>query len=228
MEQYNPSFIGDLYHYFSFYDMKKYCLSFLFWILLTFTVQAQSIDASSISDNNFLLPPNDSLQHKKAIGFAIDLLPPILSAATGHFGYSAQVWYGYKKNRIRGVVAGFQMPDQLMGNDDFTDLKTTATALIFDRFKKNNFKGWWLGTGFEFWNNTITSKTDNIKYNFNNYVATAGVGYIFKVRKNFYIEPWGAVHYVLNDEAVVVGISKYEPKQFKAEVSLKIGWVFKL
>ena len=75
---------------------------------------------------------NDSLKIKQTVGIAIDLLPPIMSATTGHFGYSAQLWYGYKKFRVRGVIAGFQMPDKLMGNDDFKDLKTTATALIFD------------------------------------------------------------------------------------------------
>jgi len=168
----------------------------------------------------------DSLRIKQTIGVAIDLLPPIMSATTGNFGYSAQLWYGYKKFRVRGVIAGFTMPDKLMVNDDFKDLNTTATALIFDYFLKNNFKGWWFGAGVEMWNNTITSKMDNQDYDFKDYVATAGSGYIFKVYKNFYVEPWGAVHYILNDEKVTVGETEYKTKKFQGEVSLKVGWHF--
>ena len=118
------------------------------------------------------------------------------------------------------------MPDKLMGNEDFKDLRTTATALIIDRFKDYNFKGWWIGGGFEMWNNAITSKIDNNNYNFKNYVATAGAGYIFKVYKNFYVEPWGALHYVLNNATVTVGDTEYNTKKFQGEVSLKIGWHF--
>jgi hypothetical protein len=149
-----------------------------------------------------------------------------MSATTGNFGYSAQLWYGYKKFRVRGVIAGFTMPDGLMGNDDFTNLETNATALIFDYFLKNNFKGWWFGTGVEMWSNNITSKTDNQDYAFIDYVATAGSGYIFKVYKNFYIEPWAAVHYVLNNEKVAVSETEYKTKKFQGEVSLKVGWHF--
>jgi hypothetical protein len=184
-------------------------------ILVVFTVFTTSIIAQT-----------DSIKTKQTVGVAIDLLPPIMSAATGHFGYSGQLWYGYKKFRVRGVIAGFHMPDKLMGNEDFTDLRTTATALIFDYFKDYNFHGWWIGGGFEMWNNTINSKTDNNDYSFKNYVATAGVGYIFKVYKNFYVEPWGALHYVLNNETVSVGDTEYKTKKFQGEVSLKIGWHF--
>jgi len=171
-------------------------------------------------------PVADSLVIQQTVGVAIDLLPPVMSALAGDFGYSAQLWYGYKKFRVRGVIAGFTMPDKLMGNEDFTNLETTATALIFDYFLKNNFKGWWFGTGVERWNNTITAKIDTKNYNFVDYVATAGSGYIFKVYKNFYVEPWGAVHYLLNDEKVTAGESEYQTKRFQGEVSIKIGWHF--
>jgi hypothetical protein len=168
----------------------------------------------------------DSVKTKQTVGVAIDLLPPVMSAMTNHFGYSAQLWYGYNKFRLRGVVAGFYMPDKMMGNDDFKDLKMTASAVIVDYFKDYNFKGWWIGAGFELWNNSITSKTDNKTYSFNNYVATAGGGYILKVYKNFYVEPWGAVHYVLNNEKATAGATEYKTKKFQGEVSLKVGWHF--
>lgn len=207
-------------------DMKKLIFLPIAIMVLTATFSSQSNAAEMISSEPDIQSATDSTVTKQTIGFAIDLLPIIMSASTGHFGYSAQVWYGYDKYRIRGVVAGFQMPDQLMGNEDFKDLNTTAIALIFDYFLKNNFRGWWFGGGFEMWNNTITSKTDNNDYTFTDYVATAGSGYIFKVYRNFYIEPWGAVHYVLSNEKVSVGATEYTSKKFQGEVSVKLGWHF--
>jgi hypothetical protein len=208
--------------------MKTQVLLFMVLLFFSSSVKSQSNDEAIVLKNAVAPFKTDTVKVRESIGVAIDLLPPILSATTGHFGYSAQVWYGYNKNRLRGVVAGFHVPDKIMGNENFKDLKTTATALIYDRFKNNNFQGWWLGAGIEFWNNTITSNTDYKDYSFNNYVATTGMGYIFKVYKNLYIEPWGAIHYVLNDEKVVVGNTEYQSKKFQGEVSLKIGWAFKI
>lgn len=206
--------------------MKKYFFLFVVIMALATTVSAQSNAVETTLYKPNLKSQADSLKTKQTVGFSIDLLPIIMSVPTGNLGYSGQLWYGYNKFRIRGVIAGFQMPDKLMGNNDFKDLKTTATALIFDCFKNYNFKGWWLGAGVEMWNNTITSIIDNNNYNFNNYVATAGSGYIFKIYKNFYVEPWGAVHYILNNEKVSVGTTEYNTKKFQGEVSLKVGWHF--
>jgi len=206
--------------------MKKQIILFLSMTVLAVSVSAQKSVVETTSQKRIHQSQTDSLKIKQTIGVSIDLLPPIMSATNGNFGYSAQLWYGYKKIRVRGVIAGFTMPDKLMGNDDFQDLNTIATALIFDYFLKINFKGWWFGAGTEMWNNNITSKTDTWDYTFNDYVATAGSGYIFKVYKNFYVEPWGALHYVMNDEKVTVGATEYKTKKFQGEVSLKVGWHF--
>jgi len=206
--------------------MKKQIFLFVVMVFLGTTISAQSNVVEVNSHQRLLKTQTDSLTTKKTVGIAIDLLPPIMSASTGNFGYSAQLWYGYKKYRVRGVIAGFNMPDKLMGNNDFKDLKTTATAIIFDYFLKNNFKGWWFGTGFEIWNNTITSKINSQNYDLKDYVATAGSGYVFKVYKNFYVEPWGALHYVMNNENIIAEDTMYKTKKFQGEVSLKIGWHF--
>ena len=206
--------------------MKKRFILFVVLFSLATTISAQSDSGETKSTIKLLKSEADSLIIKKTVGVAIDLLPPILSASEGDFGYSAQLWYGYKKIRIRGVIAGFTTPDKLIGNVDFTNLKTTATALIFDYFLKNNFKGWWYGTGVEKWNNTITSKLNNRNYDLKNYVATAGSGYIFKVYKNFYVEPWGAVHFVMNNKEISAENTEYKTKKFQGELSCKIGWHF--
>ncbi|WP_320018383.1 hypothetical protein [Labilibaculum manganireducens] len=206
--------------------MKKQFFLFVVIIALSTTVSAQSKTVESTCSKSNFASQTDSITTKQTVGIAIDLLPPIMSATTGNLGYSAQLWYGYRKYRVRGVIAGFQMPDKLMGNNDFKDLKTTAAALIFDCFKNNNFEGWWLGAGAEMWDNTISSKIDNRSYDFTNYVITAGSGYIIKLHKNFYIEPWAAVHYVVNNEKVLVGATEYKTKRLQGEVSLKVGWHF--
>jgi hypothetical protein len=206
--------------------MKKQLFLFVISISLAATISAQTDGNVEHYIKPDLKSQTDSIVTKQTVGVAIDLLPIIMSASTGHFGYSAQLWYGYRKFRVRGVIAGFQMPDKLMGNDDFEDLRTTATALIVDRFNNYNFRGFWIGGGFEIWNNTITSKIDSKDYYFKNYVATAGIGYIYNVYKNFYIEPWSAVHYVLNNETVSVSDTEYKTKKFQGEVSVKIGWHF--
>jgi hypothetical protein len=190
----------------------------------TLTAQSDSQERSSFQPS--LQPATDTLVIQQTVGVAIDLLPPVMSALSGNIGYSAQLWFGYKKFRVRGVIAGFTMPDKLMGNEDFTAMETTATALIFDYFLKNNFRGWWFGAGVENWNNTITLQTNNLDYNFRDVVATAGSGYIFKVYRNFYLEPWGALHCVLNNKKVTVGAAEYRTKKFQGEVSLKVGWHF--
>lgn len=206
--------------------MRKQIFLFVLLLSLATKISAQSGAYETTFQKRTHKFQTDSLKIKQTVGVAIDLLPPIISAAADNFGYSAQLWYGYNKLRVRGVIAGFAMPDKLMGNDNFKDLKTTAAALIFDYFLQNNFKGWWFGTGVEMWNNSITSKIDSQDYYFRDYVATAGSGYIFKVYKNFYVEPWGALHYVLNDEKVTVGETGYKTKKFQGEVSLKVGWHF--
>jgi hypothetical protein len=201
-------------------------IAILGMLSLATVTSAQSNGNESSTSNPTVKSKTDTLRIKQTVGFAIDLLPPIMSATTGNFGYSGQVWYGYKKFRIRGAIADFYMPDKLMGNEDFRDLHTTATALIFDYLKNYNFKGWWVGAGVEMWNNKIASKSDNNNYTYKDYVATEGLGYIFKVYKNFYVEPWGAVHYVLSNESVSVSTTEYKTKKFQGEVSLKIGWHF--
>lgn len=206
--------------------MEKKLFLVIALLFSVITISAQSYKDGTNFEKSTINFQADSLKTKQRFGVAIDLLPPVLSATTGHVGYSTQLWYGYKKFRVRGVIAGFQMPNKLIGNDDFKNLKTTATALIFDYFKKDNFEGWWIGAGAEIWNNKISSKLNNNKYKFNDYVATAGIGYIFKINKNFYIEPWGALHQVLNNERVTVDITEYKTKRLQGEVSLKIGWQF--
>ena len=107
--------------------MKKQFFLFVVLMALVATVTAQSDADDSTSYKPNLKFTVDSPKIKHTVGVAIDLLPPVMSASTGNFGYSAQLWYGYNKFRVRAVIAGFQMPDKLMGNDDFKDLKTTAT-----------------------------------------------------------------------------------------------------
>lgn len=203
--------------------MKKlrfYCSVLLFTIITTPLFSK----VSSLSNEKLHQIKNDTLVTRQTVGISIDLLPPIMSLVAGEVGYSAQIWYGYNKFRVRGVLANFYLPDKIMGNKNFSRLKTDAKAVIFDYFLKKDFKGWWIGSGFELWNNQIESKSSLDRFKFKDYVVTLGGGYIFKVYKNFYIEPWGAIHYVVNNEKIISGETQYNTKRFQGEISLKIGW----
>ena len=115
--------------------MKRHFFLFFACMTIAVTVVAKLNTAEATSQKQNQIFRNDSMQIRQTVGVAIDLLPPLMSAMTGNWGYSAQLWYGYNKYRVRGVIAAFTMPDKLMGNARFTNLKTTATAIIFDYFQ---------------------------------------------------------------------------------------------
>lgn len=169
-------------------------------------------------------PSPDSARTPAAAGVAVDLLPPAMSAVTGHLGYSAQLWVGKGHLRLRGVVAGFRMPDGLMGNDHFRDLRMDVVAAIVDWFPGEGLKGWWIGGGGECWMQAIRSKADATRSRFSSPVATLGTGWIHELGSGFYVEPWAAAHLVLGDGKVTASDATYRPQRVQAELSLKLGW----
>lgn len=169
-------------------------------------------------------PSSDSARTPLTMGVAVDLLPPAMSAYTGHMGYSAQVWAGGAHLRLRGVAAGFRMPNGLMGNDRFRDLRMDVVAAIVDWFPGEGLKGWWIGGGGEYWMQAISSKADGKRSRFSSPVATLGTGWIHELGAGFYVEPWAAAHLVLGDGEAASSDATYRPQRVQAELSLKLGW----
>ena len=166
---------------------------------------------------------------KLALGFTLDLLPTVLSATAGEFGMSGQIWVGIDHLRLRLVGAKISQPDWLAAKNGFRNRDTAVEALIFDYVFGDHFDKWWIGTGFELWQNSIEHKNaDGLRAYWTNLVWTLGVGYIWRVVGNFYIEPWAAVHVVMNDPDVRLAEKTYNPFPVMGEVSLKIGWFLNL
>lgn len=164
--------------------------------------------------------PATSQSRGVTVGVEVDILPYILS------GYYGSVWAGRAPWRARAVVSRSTLPSFLV-QDGFEDHRVDVVAALVDHFFQPDFRGFWLGAGAEYWNNDVRNKADGQSASWNNLVATAGGGYVWKFHGNFYLNPWGAGHLVIGgDTKIPVGAETYEPRRFTGEVSLKVGWHF--
>jgi hypothetical protein len=157
---------------------------------------------------------------KTTVGFELDALPYISG------GYYGSVWIGHNNLRYRAVVAKINTPDFVIPSG-FTNNELQAYAAIVDYFFRPDFKKWWVGSGIEYWKGKIQSDAKISTGKYNQTVFTVGGGYVWKFYKNFYLNPWAAVHVRLTgDSKVIVDSAKFKPSFFTPEASLKIGWHF--
>ena len=160
-----------------------------------------------------------------ALGFNVDLLPTVISAANGKFGYAPQVWLGIGPARVRLVGAHLEPPDALaFAPDGFRNPTTTAFAAIIDYTFGPRFDGWWIGSGFELWDSTIEHDAVAGKARWTSTVITVGGGHIWRVAGDFFLDSWAGVHGVLNPQTVSLGAFDYKPFPLQGELSLKVGW----
>jgi hypothetical protein len=158
--------------------------------------------------------------NRTTVGFELDALPYI----TG--GYYFSVWVGHNHMRYRSVVTKATTPEFLL-KEGFTNNDIHAYTLIADYFFKTGFKGWWIGSGFEYWKGQIQADTKLSNAKYSNAVFTVGGGYVWKFYKNFYLNPWTGCHLrIAGDTEVMVDGEKFVPPFFTPELSIKIGWHF--
>lgn len=157
---------------------------------------------------------------KTTVGFELDFLPYL----TG--GYYGSVWVGHDHFRYRAVIAKVKKPDFLVA-DGFTNNKITAYAAIIDYFFKSGFDGWWIGGGGEYWQGEIQADTKQETGKYDNAILTLGGGYVWKFYRNFYLNPWAAIHArIAGDSNVAVDGKEFHPPLLTPELSLKVGWHF--
>ncbi|MFI5187837.1 MAG: hypothetical protein ACHQF0_13985 [Chitinophagales bacterium] len=154
------------------------------------------------------------------LGIEQDLLPYI----TG--GYFAGVWAGKDHLRFRAITASVHKPDFII-ETGFTNNKVTAYALLADYFLKENWKGWWAGTGLVDWQSSIQTNKKESTSNYKTWLLNGSIGYSFKLCKNFYISPWCALHVrVGGDKHITVDDKIFDPPLLNPEASVKLGAYF--
>ena len=157
---------------------------------------------------------------KTSIGLEADVLPYL----TG--GYYGSVWVAHSHVRYRAVITNVTTPDFML-EDGFTNNEMTVYALLIDYFFKSSVEKWWVGGGLEYWDAEIQTNARLSTATYECYVATVGGGYVWKLHKNFYLNPWVAMHARLGgDSSAIVDGKEFAAARFTPEASLKLGWYF--
>ena len=164
---------------------------------------------------------------KVRLGYAIDLLPTAVSAVDGKAGYSVQAWAGYDHVKVRVVAAHLYQPDSVI-DSSFENYELNVAAFLIDWFPLGDLSGFWFGTGSEFWNSRIEHKGTGSETSWVDNIITAGIGYVWEITDNLYIDPFAAVHFRMNDGNVNADGEEFGRKRVSASASIKIGYQFNL
>ncbi|MDR3724933.1 MAG: hypothetical protein P4K83_10640 [Terracidiphilus sp.] len=157
------------------------------------------------------------------LGSEVDVMP----YATG--GYYGSGFLGHDGWKARYVVARTNIPSFLV-SDGYRDKRTDAYALLADRFigaHRRQLEGLWVGGGAEYWRNRIRAENSPTYVPYQNYMATIGAGYVWKLSRHIYINPWAAGHLVVaHSREIPVAGQTYKQPIFTPEGSVKIGFTF--
>lgn len=157
---------------------------------------------------------------KISIGIEQDVLPYI----TG--GYFAGVWAGKNHLRFRAITAKVNKPDFIV-KEGFSNNKVKAYALVADYFFKENWKGWWAGTGLVYWKSSLQTDQKMNTAHFENFLLNGSVAYAIQLNKRFYISPWAGMHIRIGgDKKVAVDTKIFRSPLLNPEASVKVGFRF--
>lgn len=155
------------------------------------------------------------------IGLELDAFPYLSG------GYYGSMWLGLKQQniRLRPIIAKANVPSFML-NKGIKQNTIMVYAFVLDYFFKPDYKGLWIAPGIEYWDGKVKS-SNNFRSNYNQWILTAGGGYVWKFYGNLYLNPWIAGHYSINrSEKFMVGGTYFKPARFIPEASIKIGWHF--
>ena len=157
------------------------------------------------------------------LGAEVDVLPYVMG------GYYGSAFVGHDGWRFRGVAARSDTPSLLV-TSGFEKKRTDVYAVLADRFfgpKRTQLKGFWVGGGGEFWQSRIRQENTSNFTHYDNFVLTAGGGYVWKLSKHFYLNPWSALHAVVaGDTSTNVSGKMYQQPRLTPEASVKFGFIF--
>jgi hypothetical protein len=127
---------------------------------------------------------------------------------------------------VRPVITNTTLPSFVV-QDGFENAELDVYAVIVDYFFQDGFRGFWVGAGAEYWQNSVENELDGGTAEWDNTIATIGGGYVWKFAGNFYLNPWGAGHLVVGGPtSVEAGGATYSTNRFIPEASIKLGWHF--
>lgn len=198
--------------------MKKYhnCIISLFTAVLGACVIAGTV--SPLQADN---------AHRGA-GFSADIFPTLVSASAGKAGFSFQGWAAFNHIKVRAIGGHMYLPPELTGSDGYGNQELTVGAVIADYMFGDHFDGFWIGSGVEYWRNTIPHDDTGEEFRWNNYVLTLGGGYIWRICGNLYLNPWVAVHYITNPREFDAAGDRFSQRNIQGSFSMKIGYFFDL
>jgi hypothetical protein len=167
--------------------------------------------------------PQQTAADKWAFGSEIDALPFVMN------GYYGSGFVGRDGWKLRAVAARSTLPS-FMVTDGFKDKRSDAYALLADRFigsKRQKQEGLWVGGGGEYWRSRIRTDASPTYANYHNYMLTVGNGYVWKLSRHLYINPWAAGHFaVAGERNILVSGKTYKQPVFTPEGSIKLGFTF--
>jgi hypothetical protein len=153
-------------------------------------------------------------------GIEQDILPYL----TG--GYFAGLWAGKDHLRARALTAYVNKP-RFITKKGFTNNKVTAYAFVADYFLKENWNGWWAGTGLIFWKSSIQADARVNTSTYQNWLLNGSIGYNIGLGNHCYISPWAGLHFrIAGDKEVAVDNKLFTPSFVNPEASVKIGVSF--
>lgn len=152
-------------------------------------------------------------------GTEIDIVPFLYD------GYYLSAIAG--KGRLRGRVVRTELttPD-FVTEDGFKDNDLKVWAVIVDIYFKDGFNGWWFGPGLERWTGEVTEKTSGLRAAYETTILTLGGGYTWWFSKNFYLNPWAAVHIPIGGDREIDFATATFPIDPTPEASIKLGIMF--
>ena len=154
------------------------------------------------------------------VGIEQDALPYLRG------GYFAGVWAGKGHVRGRALLARVHKPDFVLP-DGFTNNRTTAYAVLADYFLQQDWKGWWIGGGLVYWDNSIQTDRKIMTANYNNTLLNGSIGYNWKFYRHFYLSPWAGLSLRIGGaQKLTVDNQHFTPPLLNPEASLKLGWHF--
>ncbi len=186
-----------------------YVFTFVFFGM---SAMAQNADSTAVKTEPF------KISDSQTFGIELDMVPYF----TG--GYHVSLWYGKDHLRYRGVYS-FTNVSVWATPNGFKDHQLWKVAFEVDYFFKENFEGWWIDAGYQYWNSQIQDEEATQKLFYTNNVMTFGAGYVWKFASNFYLNPGASANILItNLGPFQLGGKTYTPSIITPEISLKLGW----